>query len=945
MPPININIKILSSFATDPLREPVARWEDLLKGDAVLTVEYSAYGSVEGELLRENTSGTGRNTVVVILYRQDFKSEERYQEVLEKAKTGKKTLVLTEDDEQQILETHGCKGLKCTAPISVYKTASTPYTQKYYDILAAVSIRRGFHDAVKPLIKVFCVDLDNTMWKGVVSEDANVTPFTDVQKKLQNLRKAGFLLTILSKNDNDAAAAGLEHPEMVLKATDFTSSRINWIEKHKNLAEMVEGELTLSISSSVFVDDNPMEIAEMKIHQPDVVTVLVSEKTRENQLRYNWIFDAWNSSVESADSERAERYANQQTRREEERGFSSYLDFVDALDMKTTISRDLDRFSQMSLRTNQFNSDPSKRMHPGDVTAFLSSSPCSSFFTVSASDKHGDHGIIGGCLYTVNSGEDLISIDLFMLSCRVLNRGIEHLMIREVLSRVPAGFSLSFRVEKGPKNHLAVRFEETIRGFSMDKLRVLQLKDTFTEKWTPMKTVLKTEGHARNHIQETIDKVVLTQGVIWTEPTAARESTEEPDIIQLLKEVSGCDEIEETDTMSSLGIDSMKVIRFISLMCARKIVPEDFQSDFLLLDPTVHDIIQNVSRADPTTEQQEDPMIFKQVMKVATGFLRYKPDPDVCLGGLKGIDAMNIPELLERLGKGSIPEEWGTIGYCLVTLRKIARMLTALKKEKKQSKGWNPAVMTQSASTGVLYAARNNHLAELQRSPPSEVLTARDKHGLSCLSWGAGNGHTDVVSHCLSVGTPVDDRSKDGRTPLMWACRNGHLQTCRFLTSQGADPHAVSKKGITCLHWAIWGSAIPVATWLISTHNLLLSTTNNSGCNGAIWGATAGSISLCEWLLSLGADFTHLNKHGHGVVVKAAWRGNNPLLEWIFDKTPVPLEHLFYQDVDGKTPIDLAMRQKHGETVDLLKKKMATRPDLRAVPAPSLADTDGPVEY
>ena len=110
---------------------------------------------------------------------------------------------------------------------------------------------------------------------------------------------------------------------------------------------------------------------------------------------------------------------------------------------------------------------------------------------------------------------------------------------------------------------------------------------------------------------------------------------------------------------------------------------------------------------------------------------------------------------------------------------------------------------------------------------------------------------------------------------------------------------------------------------------------NNSGCNTAIWGATEGSLALCQWLLGRGADFTHVNHFGHGPVVKAAWRGNTPLLRWLLGLGGV-VDQVFMTDADGKLPVELAELRGHTDAAQYLRDVMQQHPQA-VRPAPAIA--------
>ena len=221
---------------------------------------------------------------------------------------------------------------------------------------------------------------------------------------------------------------------------------------------------------------------------------------------------------------------------------------------------------------------------------------------------------------------------------------------------------------------------------------------------------------------------------------------------------------------------------------------------------------------------------------------------------------------------------------------------------------------------------QNGPELELDPEAVARVVGEQDKHGLGALQWAAGGGYDDCVRFLVDqCGASTEQRAKDGRTAIMWACRNGHLPTARLLVDLGADPKAVSRKGVGCVHWAAWGGQVAVAEWLVDHIGLSLEFLSHAGCNAAIWASAAGHLDMCKWLKSRGANFGHINYWGHGVANKAAWKGRNKLMEWMFDDDDIGtevLDQLWLSDPAGRVPLDLATIAGHGDTVQLLKGRM-----------------------
>eukprot|EP00050_Salpingoeca_kvevrii_P009480 m.309267 g.309267 ORF g.309267 m.309267 type:complete len:1006 (-) comp22779_c0_seq1:116-3133(-) len=263
---------------------------------------------------------------------------------------------------------------------------------------------------------------------------------------------------------------------------------------------------------------------------------------------------------------------------------------------------------------------------------------------------------------------------------------------------------------------------------------------------------------------------------------------------------------------------------------------------------------------------------------------------------------------------------------------------------RRKKKGPPPSVENSNHPQSGLHCAKTGKLAALRalHAQGWDPIQAADKHGTGPLEWAAGSGHLDVTLWLLrEAGVDVNRTNKEGRTALMWACRNGHLEVARALVAAGGSVRAVTRKGVSCLHWAVYGQSRPVSEWLLDEHGLDLEFLSNAGCNAAVWAAAAGSVSLCQWLHSRGADFARLNYWGHGAVVKAAWKGHVELLEWLFKACPAVHRHLFYLNHIGEAPVDVAVQARRTAAVELLVAQMMREP-LPFAPAPLI---DSPVVH
>lgn len=287
--------------------------------------------------------------------------------------------------------------------------------------------------------KCVVVDLDNTLWGGVVGDDgvegikigegdAVSEAYKSFQEYLLGLKKRGVLLAVCSKNDEVNALAPFDTlPDMVLKRDDFVAFRANWEPKPENL-ERIARELNIGLDALVFVDDNPAEREHVRQALPQVKVLELSDDPSEYVLALDQC--GWLEPVRLTDEDRlkTEQYRNNARRSELESSHTDYGDYLASLLQEATIqpfqARDLDRITQLINKTNQFNLT-TQRLSRSEVEAMMTAQDR---FNVSVrlKDRFGDNGLI-----SVLSGElrdGVLRLDLWLMSCRVFKRGVEHLL-------------------------------------------------------------------------------------------------------------------------------------------------------------------------------------------------------------------------------------------------------------------------------------------------------------------------------------------------------------------------------------------------------------------------------------------------------------------------------------------------------------------------------------
>jgi FkbH-like protein len=306
-----------------------------------------------------------------------------------------------------------------------------PYTPQFFTALAT-AIARKLHVLHRPPHKVIVLDLDQTLWSGVCGEDGPEGIRVDesriaLQKFMRAQQEAGMLLCLCSKNNEEDVWQVFERRlEMPLRREHFAAWRLNWIPKSENLKALAE-ELQLGLDSFIFVDDNPVECAEVEANCPKVLTLqLPGDPDLIPQfLDHCWVFDHPKLTLE--DRNRAQMY-RQSHEREQLRSRSTNLnEFLGGLELKIRIEpltdEHLPRAAQLILRTNQFNCTTLRRTE-ADIRQLMTRAE---ILTVSVSDRFGDYGLTGVVIF--EQKENSLDVETFLLSCRVLARGVEHRII------------------------------------------------------------------------------------------------------------------------------------------------------------------------------------------------------------------------------------------------------------------------------------------------------------------------------------------------------------------------------------------------------------------------------------------------------------------------------------------------------------------------------------
>lgn len=291
--------------------------------------------------------------------------------------------------------------------------------------------------------KGLVLDLDNTLWGGVIgddgvdnielgSEEAVGEAYLEFQQYLKEHKQLGIILNVDSKNEAENAIAGLNHPDGVLKPEDMIVIKANWNPKDRNFVEIAK-ELTLLPESLVFIDDNPAERHIVSEQLPGVSAPNIgSVQDYIKIIDRSGFFEA--TVISADDAKRNQMYKENAERAQLEAKFENYTDYLLSLDMKGIIkpfeSVLMARIAQLSNKSNQFNLT-TKRYTQDEIEAVAKKPEYLNLYG-RLEDRFGDNGVVS--VVIGHQKDDVVEIDLWLMSCRVLKRDMEFAMMDEFVS-------------------------------------------------------------------------------------------------------------------------------------------------------------------------------------------------------------------------------------------------------------------------------------------------------------------------------------------------------------------------------------------------------------------------------------------------------------------------------------------------------------------------------
>ncbi|MBO5166190.1 MAG: HAD family hydrolase [Lachnospiraceae bacterium] len=326
--------------------------------------------------------------------------------------------------------------------------------------------------------KALVLDLDNTLWGGIVGDDGveNLEigqetsmgqVFSEFQTYIKQQKDIGIMLNVSSKNEEENALAGLQHPDGTLKPEDFVIIKANWEPKSKNVADIAT-ELNIMQDALVFVDDNP---AEREIIRTGLNGVAVPEIGSPEQyirvLDRSGYFEVTNLSED--DKNRSDMYKANLERKKQQESFGDYKEYLKSLEMLGTIKpfepMYMARIAQLTNKSNQFNLT-TKRYTQAEIEQAAADDSVITLYG-KLEDKFGDNGVVS--VVIGRKEENALHMDLWLMSCRVLKRDMEFAMMDTLVAACKAAGITEIKGYYYPtaKNKMVEKFYE-LQGFALE---------------------------------------------------------------------------------------------------------------------------------------------------------------------------------------------------------------------------------------------------------------------------------------------------------------------------------------------------------------------------------------------------------------------------------------------------------------------------------------------
>ena len=315
----------------------------------------------------------------------------------------------------------------------------------------ALQFKKWFHKKLDAINykrkKCLVLDLDNTLWGGVLGEDGidgvklggdyPGNAFRDFQANIKMAANAGVMLAVCSKNNiEDVKEMWAKHPENILTENDFVCIKSNWDDKAKNIAEIAK-ELNIGLDSFVFIDDNPRERERVKTELPLVEVPEFPDQPFELFDFFTKIYSNFFQihKLTNEDSKKTKQYKENTLRNQLKKSISSIDEYIKNLNIELSIfiNSNVSRVAQMTQKTNQFNLT-TKRSSEAEINDFIENGYF--IYSLGVKDKFGDNGITGAAIVLVDRQNKCAEIDSYLLSCRILGKNIENIFLKYILNHL-----------------------------------------------------------------------------------------------------------------------------------------------------------------------------------------------------------------------------------------------------------------------------------------------------------------------------------------------------------------------------------------------------------------------------------------------------------------------------------------------------------------------------
>ena len=338
---------------------------------------------------------------------------------------------------------HNRYGERFVCDERMYVTSDMIFSMDFLPLIAksTVDIMQALSGRIK---KCLIVDLDNLLWGGVVGDDGleNIQigdlgigkAFSELQRWIKELKRRGIILAVCSKNEERLAQEPFEkHPDMILKLQDIAVFVANWENKADNIRH-IQSVLQIGFDSMVFLDDSPFERTMVRAHIPEITVPELPEDPAHylSYLRSLNLFET--ASYTASDEQRTHYYQEEARRKAAQTIFTDEDEFLASLEMVSE-ARPVDRFiipriAQLTQRSNQFNLRTVR--YTEEEVEKISSSRAYVTLPFTLGDRFGDYGLI--CVVIMKKQGDALFIDTWIMSCRVLKRGMEQFVLNRMVA-------------------------------------------------------------------------------------------------------------------------------------------------------------------------------------------------------------------------------------------------------------------------------------------------------------------------------------------------------------------------------------------------------------------------------------------------------------------------------------------------------------------------------